>query len=114
MSLHPEVRWAQRKDRVFITIELADIDKHQINLTPEGLLTFSAERHGKHYAFETQLFDIVTVEDSRWNTKGRNIILSIAKGRLDEPYWPRLTKDKAKNAHIQADWSKWVDEDEEG
>jgi len=24
-----------------------------------------------------------------------------------------LTKDKTKNPHIQIDWAKWVDEDEE-
>lgn len=35
------------------------------------------------------------------------------KKNKDSEYWPRLTKDKAKNPHIQIDWSKWVDEDEE-
>jgi hypothetical protein len=28
-------------------------------------------------------------------------------------YWPRLTKDKGKNARIKTDFSKWVDEDEQ-
>ena len=53
------------------------------------------------------------MDESRWNTKGRNIILNIVKADKDAEYWPRLTKDKVKNAHIQADWAKWVDEDEE-
>ena len=53
------------------------------------------------------------MDESKWNTKGRNIILNIVKQDQDASYWPRLTKDKIKNAHIQADWSKWVDEDEE-
>ena len=53
------------------------------------------------------------MEESRWNTKGRNIILNIAKANIDAEYWPRLTKEKVKNTHIQADWAKWVDEDEE-
>ena len=44
------------------------------------------------------------MEDSRWNTKGRNIILNIAKANTDAEYWPRLTKEKVKNTHIQADW----------
>ena len=40
-SLFPEIKWAQRKDRLFVTIELADFENHKIDLTPEGQLTFS-------------------------------------------------------------------------
>ena len=65
------------------------------------------------YAFDIQLFDLVNVEASKWNTKGRNIILNIVKQNAEAEHWPRLTKDKVKNAHIQIDWAKWVDEDEE-
>ena len=72
-----------------------------------------AESHGHAYGFDLSLFEAVNVEESRWNTKGRNIILNIAKTNDEGSYWPRLTKDKVKNAHIQADWAKWVDEDEE-
>jgi hypothetical protein len=54
----------------------------------------------------------VNLEESKWNTKGRNIILNISKAS-DGPHWPRLTKEKVKNSHIQIDWAKWVDEDEE-
>lgn len=35
------------------------------------------------------------------------------KANSEDAYWPRLTKEKVKNTHIQADWAKWVDEDEE-
>ena len=65
------------------------------------------------YAFDIVLFDEVDVEQSKWNTKGRNIILNIVKKNTEAEHWPRLTKDKIKNQHIQIDWSKWVDEDEE-
>jgi len=53
------------------------------------------------------------MDESKWNTKGRNIILNIVKANKEDSYWPRLTKDKIKNSHIQSDWAKWVDEDEE-
>jgi hypothetical protein len=53
------------------------------------------------------------VDSSKWNTKGRNIIVNIVKKDAEAEYWSRLTKDKTKNLHIQADWNKWVDEDEE-
>ena len=67
----------------------------------------------KNYHFEFELFAEVVKEDSRWNTKGRNIILVLFKKDKEEEYWPRITKEKIKNQHIQVDWSKWVDEDEE-
>lgn len=72
-----------------------------------------AESHGNHYAFDIELFDEVDKESSKWNTRGRNIIFNITKKNKDKEQWPRLTKDKAKNPHIQIDWGKWVDEDEE-
>ena len=76
-------------------------------------LSFRAESHNNVYAFDLQLFDEVDMEQSKWNTKGRNIILNIGKKNTEAEHWPRLTKDKIKNSHIQIDWSKWVDEDEE-
>ena len=93
---------------------MADFENHKIDLTPEGQFKFSAESHNNNYGFDLQLFDEVDVEQSKWNTKGRNIICNIVKKNQEsEEHWPRLTKDKTKNAHIQVDWSKWVDEDEE-
>jgi hypothetical protein len=74
---------------------------------------YRAESHNNVYAFDIQLFAEVDVEQSKWNTKGRNIILNIVKKDASADHWPRLTKDKVKNQHIQIDWSKWVDEDEE-
>lgn len=47
-----------------------------------------------------QLFGEVDVENSKWNTKGRNIILNIVKKDPTQDHWPRLTKDKIKNPHI--------------
>jgi len=74
---------------------------------------YRAESHGHTYGFDLALFAAVSLDESKWNTKGRNIILNIVKANKEEAYWPRLTKDKIKNSHIQADWAKWVDEDEE-
>ena len=76
-------------------------------------LYFRAESHGHAYGFDIALFAGVSVDESKWNTKGRNIIMNVVKANKDDSYWPRLTKDKVKNSHIQSDWAKWVDEDEE-
>ena len=59
-----------------------------------------------------EFFAEIVKADSAWNTKGRNVIVTLSKKAKEEEYWPRLTKDKVKNHKIQIDWSKWVDEDE--
>ena len=55
----------------------------------------------------------VTKADSKFNTKGRNIVITLAKTDKDSEYWPRLTKEKAKNSQIFVDWDRWCDSDEE-
>ena len=37
---HPNLKWAQRKDRLYLTIDLADISNEKIDLSPEGDLKF--------------------------------------------------------------------------
>ena len=40
-------------------------------------------------------------------------MFNILKKHDDKEYWIRLTKEKTKNPHLQIDWGKWVDEDDE-
>ena len=61
---------------------------------------YSTEYHGTEYGFDLELFGEIVVEDSKWNTKGRNVICSLAKKDVEAEYWSRLTKDKAKNPNI--------------
>ena len=37
------------------------------------------------------------MQESKWNTKGRNIIVNLSKKDKEAEYWPRITKEKAKN-----------------
>ena len=60
-----------------------------------------------------EFFAGIVKADSKFNTKGRNPIITLAKADKEAEYWPRLTKDKVKNSRITVDWNKWVDEDEE-
>ena len=74
------------------------MQNHKIDLKESGKLTFSADVHGQAYGFDLDLFEAVKVDESKWNTKGRNIILNIVKEKQEEEYWPRLTKEKTKNS----------------
>ena len=60
-----------------------------------------------------EFFAAIVKAESAWNTRGRNVIITLSKTDKETEYWPRLTKEKVKNARITVDWNKWVDEDEE-
>lgn len=113
-KIHPTLMWAQRKDAVYITICLTDLDKHDLTLTKEAGLSFEATVKDKTYAFNIPDFQYeIDIEASKWNTKGRNIIIMLTKVDKEGDSWTRITKDKIKNPKIETDWSKWVDSDEE-
>ena len=60
-----------------------------------------------------EFFAAIDKSESKFNTTGRNPIITLSKKEKEEEYWPRITKDKIKNSRITVDWGKWVDEDEE-
>lgn len=64
-SRHPITKWAQRSDRVFLTIELPDAKDVKLNLKPEGHFNFSAKGSDDlPYELDLELFDAVNVEVS--------------------------------------------------
>lgn len=63
-SRHPEIKWAQREDKVFLTVVLADTKDAKVNLAPEGVFTFSAKAGQHEYDLKLELFDKVNVEVS--------------------------------------------------
>ncbi|KAF8203763.1 HSP20-like chaperone [Pholiota molesta] len=123
MVQHPEVLWAQRssetdeeKNVLYITINLPDIKPGTLeyNLTPTSI-SFKAKSgpQEKEYAFDLELFKEVVPEKSKSSLTSRSLSLVLLKKDKQSEYWPRLTKEKVKNAFIKTDFSKWVDEDEQ-
>lgn len=66
LSRHPSVKWAQRSDKLFITVELPDAKNVKFKLEPEGKFFFSAEAGADNTPFEVdfELFDKVDVNVS--------------------------------------------------
>ena len=95
----PKIKWAQRAEFVLLTIEQADTENVVIDINElKNTLQFSATANGQKYGFDMELFEQVVKDESKWNTKGRNIIISVSKlDKEQEEWWPRLTKDKTKN-----------------
>lgn len=110
LDSHPITRWAQRKDRVFVEVQLRDILNENIELT-ENTLTFVGQSDKDKYAFNFEFYASVDKEASKWNKTGYHLMFVLEKKDKDASFWPRLLKGKEKNQYVQVDWSKWVDED---
>eukprot|EP00826_Nyctotherus_ovalis_P054231 TRINITY_DN7090_c0_g2_i10.p1 TRINITY_DN7090_c0_g2~~TRINITY_DN7090_c0_g2_i10.p1 ORF type:complete len:206 (+),score=70.26 TRINITY_DN7090_c0_g2_i10:100-717(+) len=106
------VKWAQTKNNVTITVETPGLSNHKVEIKPEGRLIYSGERDKVTYGFDIELHGELDIDKSKWNAKGRNTIFTLVK-KNPGPFWPFLTKDSKKDPNIKADWSKWIDEDDE-
>ncbi|CAK9174178.1 unnamed protein product [Ilex paraguariensis] len=114
MSRHPTVKWAQRSEKLFITIDLPDAKDVKLKLEPEGKFSFSATGGADNipYEIDMDLYDKVAVNESKANIGSRNICYLIKKA--ENKWWSRLLKQEGKPpVFLKVDWDKWVDEDEQ-
>ncbi|KAK1367099.1 Co-chaperone protein p23-1 [Heracleum sosnowskyi] len=114
MSRHPSVKWAQRSDVLFITIDLPDAKDVKLKLEPEGKFYFSATSGPEKllYEIDIDLYDEVDVNESKASVGSRNIIYLIKK--VESKWWSRLLKKEGKPpVFLKIDWNKWIDEDEQ-
>lgn len=114
MSRHPPVKWAQRSDVLYITVELPDAQDVKLKLEPEGKFYFSATAGAEKIPYEVDidLFDKIDVNNSKASAGSRNICYFVKKA--ESKWWDRLLKQGGKTPiFLKVDWDKWVDEDEE-
>ncbi|RDX66479.1 hypothetical protein CR513_54746, partial [Mucuna pruriens] len=111
---HPSVKWAQRSDVLYITVELPDAQDVKLKLEPEGKFYFSATAGAEKISYEVDfdLFDKIDVNNSKASVGSRNICYLVKKA--ENKWWNRLLKQGGKPpVFVKVDWDKWVDEDEE-
>ena len=108
----PMVKWAQRQDKLFLTIDVVEVKNPQIDIIDGRVLKFKGTDSNHTYALEIELYDEVIKEESKFSLDSRNIFLNIKK-KTRGPHWPRLTKSSGKLNWLQVDWRYYVDEDEE-
>lgn len=113
MSRHPEVLWAQRSDKVYLTVALPDAKDINIKCEPQGLFTFSAlGLQDQRFHFTLPLYGPIVPDGCKTKVGLRNILCSIQKEQ--KGWWKRLLKSEEKPApYIKVDWNKWCDEDGE-
>ncbi|KAJ7874003.1 HSP20-like chaperone [Mycena olivaceomarginata] len=125
--LHPELLWAQRSSEsdetmnvVYLTVNLPDIQVTTMDYSLEPTKIFFKATSGnattgcvKDYTFSLNLFAEVIPEKSSKALTERSLSLVLHKKERQIEYWPRLTREKAKNGQIKTDFSKWVDSEDQ-
>ncbi|KAL0219208.1 hypothetical protein P9112_004861 [Eukaryota sp. TZLM1-RC] len=110
----PHTSWAQRKDKVLLSVDCAEPTNVKVDVQPTRL-TFSgrSQIYSKDYNFDIELFDEIDPETSKYHVSGREVRFILMKKDTEAEFWPRLTKEKIKQHWLGIDWNHYVDEDEE-
>lgn len=117
-NLTPEFLWAQRKDQVYLTINVPNVKKEdsKITMSEEGRVHFKGPGgnvgHEDNYELDIELFKPIKVSESKYTITARDIRFKIIKDESG-PYWDRLLKQQGRNVHCKIDWNHWKDEDED-
>ncbi|XP_078446334.1 HSP20-like chaperones superfamily protein [Wolffia australiana] len=113
MSRQPEIFWAQRSDKVFLTIGVPDAKDVVVKCETEGGFTFTATGpRMESFEVHLELYGRINPEGSRTKVGLRNITCCIRKENKN--WWKRLLRLEEKPPpYIKVDWNKWCDEDEE-
>lgn len=112
----PLVLWAQRADKLFLTIELEDCKNPQINLEKSKLYfkgkSDSIQQDADHSEHEVtiEFYKPINVDESKHAVRARGTEFVIIKEEAN--WWPRLLKDSAKQHWLKVDFPKWKDEDD--
>ncbi|CAN8073280.1 unnamed protein product [Agarophyton chilense] len=116
--LTPEFLWAQRKDQVYLTVNVPNVKKAEttIKVTDDGHVYFKgpggAVGHEAQYVMDINLFKPIKADQSKYKITARFVFFKIIKADSG-PYWDRLLKQEGRNIHCKIDWDNWKDEDED-
>ena len=95
MSKLPPIKWAQREESLYVTIDIPDVDEKEakISLT-STTIDFAGKSGGDDYSVTIELSSEIDdkSEDSKWMVKGRNVQFYLKK--KEEGSWGTLLKDK--------------------
>ena len=107
--MQPTVLWAQRDDFIWLTVDLANAEDIQVDLSSSNL-KFNCKADGKDYSFELDFFKPIIKDDSKFL---KHRLIDFALKKETEKEWPRLIKENKKLVWLKVDWSKWQDSDAE-
>ncbi|CAG0913370.1 unnamed protein product [Notodromas monacha] len=109
----PPVEWAQRKNVIFLTIQLEDCKDPQIKIeTDKVYFRGVGGTDKKDHELTIELMHEIVPEDSKYFRRDRNIEMVLKKKEGSDKFWPHLLKEKKKFHWLKVDFNKWKDEDD--
>lgn len=113
----PVVLWAQRADRLLLTLQIQDCQPNPDLKLEKDKLYFkgksdSIQQDADHSTHEVtiEFYKPINVEESKHNIHARGIEFVIVKE--ESCWWPRLLKASTKQHWLKVDFLKWKDEDD--
>jgi hypothetical protein len=107
MTVAAPVHWAQRKDKVLVTVGVIDV--HDPVLKIDGTnFTFTGTAAQTSYANNVELFSEIDASQSKYVVRPRGIEIALVK-KDPKVWWPRLVKPTGKLHWLTVDWNRWVD-----
>ena len=107
MPKMPDCKWYQRPDKVFLTVNVPNVDPAKADMkTTETNFTFKAE----DYELAFDFFGEVDSEKATMKVGARDIKFCFPRKEEGE-YWGKLNKG-AKLGTLKTDFDNWKDEDE--
>ncbi|CCW61365.1 unnamed protein product [Phytomonas sp. EM1] len=115
---HIQTKWAERKDRLYITLEVTSASDVQVNfeekkisVAARGIPAQTSEPRELHC--ELPLLKAITPAESTYKVLGACIQICAIK--KDTEYWNHLVDLPARQVKswLSVDWNLWKDEDDE-
>ncbi|KAI6207823.1 CS domain protein [Aphelenchoides besseyi] len=106
---NPTILWAQRKELVYLTVEVEKLNMDELKCDGNKFSLKGSDSTTK-FDVELEFFDNVNWDDHKRMEKSRYLVLVIPK--TEQKWWPQLLKKAGKVPWIKVDFDKWVDEDE--
>ena len=94
--------WAERNDRLFITVEVTDSKEPAVNVTDEGVLTVSTTGGAEGARYEVKL-ELLHPVDSKARA-GLSLAAWRAAARVTRALAPGLTPGRCRGARRSARW----------
>lgn len=108
----PPVVWAQRNDKLYVTINVEDCKGASVKFDNNSL-QFSGKGGKQNLDYEVKLdfYGEIDGEKSKFAILPRHVPVVVVK-KEGGPYWPRLLKETTKVHWLKTDFDKWRDEDD--
>jgi hypothetical protein len=111
MAVPAAIRWAQRKDKVLVTVEVIDVRNPVLKINGRNL-TVTATGGETAYANNLELYGEVDQTKSKYIIRPRGVEIALVK-KDTAVWWPRLVKGTGKLYWLTVDWNRWIDESDD-